>query len=153
YARELQPDARERETVIRLIGRTLRARPTDAIAIWMLGEARWSERRFSEAIELYRFATCLDDKDEALAYSYWNAARHLHREDETLEFLEGRFHRFASRSAHPARTLYWAFSQLERMQEAFDVLEAAVRMRPGDGDLLLFLAQSRAAHGEFELAL
>jgi tetratricopeptide (TPR) repeat protein len=152
YARELQPDARERETVLRLIGRTLRARPTDAIAIWMLGEARWSERRFSEAIELYRFAACVDDKDEALAYSYWNAARHLHREDETLGYLQDRFRRFAGRSAHPARTLYWAFSQLERMQEAFDVLEQAVRMQPGDGDLLLFLAQSRAAHGEFELA-
>ena len=114
YAQELQADAREHETVVRLITRALRARPVDAFSFWTLAEVRWRERRFGEALELYRFATCLNDKDEVLARSYWVAARHLHREDESLKFLEGRFRRYAARSAQPARTLYGALSQLAR---------------------------------------
>ena len=64
YARELLADARELPTVVRLIERALRARPTDAISMSVLAEARWNERCLSESLELYRFATCLDDKDE-----------------------------------------------------------------------------------------
>ena len=152
YARELLADARELPTVVRLIERALRARPTDATSISILADARWSERRLSESLELYRFATCLDDKDESLARSYWTAARHLHREEEALRFLQGRFRRHASRSPLPARTLYWALSQLERTPEAFAVLEEAVRLRPDDGNLLLFLVESHATRGEFERA-
>ncbi len=152
YARELQVDARELSATESLIEHVLRVRPFDAISIWVLAEARWGQRHWNEALELYRFAACLDDKDEALARSYWIAARHLHREQETLRFLEGRFRRFIARSASPARTLFWALSELERRPEAFGVLEEAVRARPGDGDLLLFLARSYAGNGEFQKA-
>ena len=152
YARELQVDARELSATISLIDRVLRVRPLDARSIWLLAEARWGQRQWNEALELYRFAACLDDKDEALARSFWIAARHLHREQEALRFLRDRFRRFIARSAAPARTLFWAFSELERRLEAFRVLEEAVRARPDDGELLLFLAQSYAGSGEFEKA-
>ena len=132
--------------------RALKARPTDATSVWLLGEARWREGSLSEALELYRFATCLDDKEESLARSYWNAARHLRRDDDALRFLEGRFRRYAARSAQPCGTLYWAFWQLERKPEGFAVLEEAVGLRPEDGSLLLFLAESYAYHGELEKA-
>lgn len=151
-AEELVADAREHSTVVRLAQRVLRTRPFDAPALRLLATVEWDARRFENAIELYRFSACLDDKDEWLARCYFNAARHLHREDEAVRFLEGRFRRFASQSAQPARTLYWALSELERTAEAFAVLEEAQPLRPLDGELLLFAAKSYAACGESESA-
>ncbi len=118
----------------------------------ILAQIRWNERRLDEAVELYRFASCLNDKDEGLAQAYFSAAKHLKREEETLQFLQGRFRRFAAQSSQPARTLHWALSQLGRMPEAFAVLEEALRKRPQDTDLLLLIALAHARQREFELA-
>ena len=128
------------------------ARPLDPPGLAALAEVDRDARRFPEAVELYRFAACLDDKDEGLARNYFQTARYLHREDEALRFLEGRFRRYGTRSSWPARTLSWALAELERKPEAVAVLEEALRLRPGDGDLLMFVAEVHAAHGEFDRA-
>jgi tetratricopeptide (TPR) repeat protein len=152
YAQELQPDAREHDLVARLIRRALRLRPLDAPSMSMLGDLAWEEHRLADAVELYRLVACLQDKDEGFARGFFISARHLHRQDEALRFLKGRFRRFGSRSAQPARTLYWAYSQLERMSEAFGILDEALVLRPADGDLLLFAAESHGTLGAFERA-
>ncbi len=152
YAQELLVDAREHPTVVRLLGRALRVRPLDPPGLAALAEVARDGRRLAEAVELYRFAACLDDKDEGLARTYFQTVRYLHREDEALRFLEGRFRRYGTRSSWPARTLCWALAELERKPEAFAVLEEALRLRPDDGDLLMFVAEGHAAHGEFDRA-
>ena len=101
-------------------------------------------------LELYRLASCIDDKDEGLALAYFAAARHLHREDEPLRLLTGRFRRFGTRSSQPARTLHWALWELDRAAEAAAVLEEALRLRPHDGELLLYAAAAAAWAGEFD---
>ena len=145
-------DAREHPAVLRLVDRVFRSRPLDEVSIYLKANVLWGRGEFAEAVELYRIAACLDDKDEGLARAYFTAARHLHRTEETLRFLEVRAKRFGSRSSRPPRTLYWALGQFERMTEAFDVLDDALRLRPDDGELLLFAAEAHREHGQFDRA-
>lgn len=152
YAQELLVDAREHARTVRLARRVLRVRPTDAITVWVLGQTAWEAGERERAVELYRFASCLDDKDEHLARTYMSAARHLNQSDSAVALSRGRFRRYASRSAHPARTLFGALLELERREEAFAVLDQALALRPDDGELLRFIAEAHAAHGEFDKA-
>ena len=71
------------------------------------------------------------------------------RTEETLGFLRRRFERFGARSSQPACTLYWALDAAERTPEALAVLDEALRLRPDDGELLLFAARCRADNGDF----
>src|SRR3954453_12273898 len=96
-AQELAADAREHAPAIRLLRRAIRVRPVDPGNFTGLANLLWSQRRIEEAMELYRFAACLDDKDEGLARSYFSAARYLKQTEATLHFLEGRFERFGRR--------------------------------------------------------
>jgi tetratricopeptide (TPR) repeat protein len=149
YAAELAADAREHPRALYLLRRAIRCNPINAGNYYNLAHIRWSERRFDEATELYRFAFCLEDKDENLARSYFSAARCQGRTEEALLILRKRFERFGARSWHPARTLYGALAQLERLPEALAVLDQAVALRPDDGDLILFMAESCTQGGDF----
>src|SRR5262249_51548004 len=79
-------------------------------------------------------------------------ANTLGKTEEALEFLEQRFERFGSKSGQPARTLSWAYFQLERTREGFQVLEKALRRRPDDADLLLYAVDQRIQFGRFREA-
>ena len=150
YPQEMSADAREHPTAMRLLKRVFRFRPYDEGALAILANILWDQRRFEEALELYGFAACLGDKDEGLARSWFSAARHLKQTERTLRFLRNRFERFGRRSSQPARTLYWAYTQYERAAEALAVLDHALRLRRDDGELLLFAAQARSQHGDFQ---
>lgn len=152
YAQELLADARDHRCVARLARAALRSRQGDAPAVWILATVAWDARRHAEALELYRYAFCLDDKDEGLAHAYFAAARALHREDEPLHLLAGRYRRLGLRSALPARTLHSALAEIDRTAEAADVLAEALRLRPNDGELLLYAAEADATIGEFARA-
>ncbi len=152
YAQELLPDARQHATVVRLVRTAMRARPTESTSLSILAEIAWGRQRLDEALELYHFAATLDDKDVEQARYYFNAARYLRRENEVLEMLRQRFQRFGNRSGQPARTLYWALSQLDRETEGFQILEKAIERRPDDGELQLYLAESQCRLGQFDLA-
>jgi tetratricopeptide (TPR) repeat protein len=151
-AQELSADAREHGTAMRLLRRALRCRPADAPNFALLANILWDQRRFEEAMELYRFAACLDDKDEGLARSYFAATCYLKQHEATLAFLTRRFERFGRRSGQPARTLYWALSQFERLPEALAVLEKTLEYRPDDGELRLVAADAYAGCGDFARA-
>jgi tetratricopeptide (TPR) repeat protein len=152
YAQELSADAREHERAVVLLRRSMRARPGDAGCYFILANTLWDQRRFEEGLDLYRFAACLDDKDEQLSRSYFLAARYFKQTETALRFLRNRFKRFGARSSQPARTLFAALNEVDRAGEGFEVLEEALRLRPEDGDLLLYAADARGRHGEFERA-
>jgi len=149
YAQELAVDAREHPKAIRQLERVLRFRPYDEGALAALAGILWDQQRFEEAVELYGFAACLGDKDEGLVRSWFQAARYLKQTERILRFLHKRFERFGARSSQPAQTLYWAYRQYERSEEALAVLDRALQLRPNDGELLLFVAQARGEHGDF----
>src|SRR5207244_949766 len=152
YARELSADARRYDEAERLCRQAFRYNPRDAESAHVLAGILWNRQEREAAVDLYRFAACLEDKNEAYAESYFIASRHLRQTAHAVLFLRNRFRRFGKRSAWPARTLFWAFEQLDRSREAFEVLEEALRLRPDDGELLLFAAGARARCGDLERA-
>ncbi len=148
YGRELSLDARAHAEALRHLRRSLRARPVSPSAYHALAGILWAQRDFEGAVPLYRWAACLDEHSEALARDYFLAARHVRQTGAALDFLRGRFRRAGARSGQPARTLFWALELLGDVAAAFEMLDEALRLRPDDGELLLYAAQSRAAYGE-----
>ncbi len=153
YARELNDDARELPRAQRLLRRALRYRRREASIYHALGNLRWEQRRFDEALQLYRFASCIDDKDERLARTWFIASRHLKQTDIVLAQMRDRFRRFGRQSSQPARTLFWACEQINQPDEGYRLLDEAMALRPDDGELLAFAASQHARHGKVDRAL
>ncbi len=147
YARELSADARRHDEAGRLCLQSIRANPRDAETFHVLAGILWNRAERDAALDLYRFAACLEDRNESYAESYFIAARHLRQTAQAILFLRNRFRRFGRRSASPARTLFWAYEQLDRTGEAFEILEEALKLRPEDGELMLFAADAHARSG------
>lgn len=152
FGYELGLDAREHDRGIHWLFRSLRRSPGDALTIRSLGDIMWSKRRFEESAELYRFASSLNDKDENFAFAYFQAMRHLKREDEAVTVLADRAQRFIKQSGMPVRSLFNAQRELGRVGEAFAMLDDAVSKRPTDGDLQLFAADIKSRFGKTEEA-
>lgn len=152
YARELSADAREHGVAVRLLRRAIRAIGRDAECYHGLAGILWNRRQLEEAMELYRFAACIEDRNERYAQAYFLAARHLRQTAAALLFLRNRFRRFGRKSGWPGRTLFWAYEQLDRSREALAVLEEARALRPDDGDLLLFASDVYDRYGPPEKA-
>jgi tetratricopeptide (TPR) repeat protein len=140
YAQELRADARRHPEAIALLLRAIRRDSRDAGSYFILAHIYWDQRRFEEAMELYRFAACLNDKEESFADSYFKAAQWFKRTEEALNFLRRRFERFGGASSFPARTLIQAYFQWNRTDEALETVEEALRRRPEDDAMLLFAA-------------
>lgn len=148
WAEELGQDARESATAERLMLRALHFRPFDADNLRVLANLYWNRREFAEATWLYRLAACLRDKVEHFSRSYLIAARHQRRTAEAMTMLAGQFEKFAGQSVQPTRLLFWALTLLDRQPEAFAKLDAALALRPEDGELLLYAADAFARHGD-----
>jgi tetratricopeptide (TPR) repeat protein len=149
-AQELLSDARTHKQAGLLLRWSISARPDWPPSYLELANMLWLRGERERALEIYRFAACLDDKSEVLSQAYFDAARFLGRTDEALAFLQGRFNAYGAKSSLPARTLYIALDKLNRDLEARDVLEQALERRPEDGELLLFAAERFAFTGSLE---
>lgn len=152
FGYELGFDAKQHKRALRWLIRSLRRSPANGLTFKFIADILWSQRRFDEAAELYRFASSLNDKDEQLAYSYFLAMRFLKREDEAVDVLRERFRRFGKQSSMPVRSLFSALRELGCVGEAFESLEQGIELLPEDGDLKLFAAEMRARYGRFDLA-
>ena len=152
YAQELVGDARQHRTAELLLRKVIRNRPFLAAPYFFLANLLWDQQRKEEALELYRFAACLDDSSDGLSRTYLRSARALNRTDEVIHFLEDRSARFGDKSSQPARILFNALGDLDRMDDAFAVLDHSLARRKTDGELLLFAAEMRAAYGETKTA-
>lgn len=148
----LSEDAREYETAIRLLRRSLRSMPTEAHNYYLLANIYWSQRQFEPALDLYRFATCLEDKDSQYAHTYFLAARSCRQTAVALQLLQQRWQRDQYRSSRPAYPLAWAYEHLEQTTEVIAVLEQTQAFHPDDGELLLYRAKYLAEHGQFSQA-
>ena len=152
YARELRIDAQEHDKAKKLLVKAIRTSPRGAEAYYELAGLYWNQRRFDEALQLYRMAACLEDKNESYAQSYFTAGRNRKKADTVIGFLRDRCERYGSKSCGPACTLAWAFEQLERTAEAFEVYAQALKLRPDDGFLWLQAADAHARYGNFAKA-
>lgn len=140
YAQELRVDARRWGEAIELVRRALARWPSEAANYLTLAHIYWDQRRYEEALELYRIAACLGDKDEQYVLAYFSAADWFKQTDTALRLLHDRCARFGRKSSDPARSLASAYVQLDRYREALAVIEEALALRPEDGELLLYAA-------------
>lgn len=149
-ANDLQLDARQHSRALNWFYKTLRSLPTNPSGYRGIADIFWSKRKFEVALELYRIASCLNDKDEQLAWSYFMAARHLEQTEKAVKFLQDRFRRFGKLSNFPAQTLFLALRNLGLNREAFELLDEALCNRPQDEDFKLFVAEEKAKFGLLE---
>ncbi|MFN0127764.1 MAG: tetratricopeptide repeat protein [Verrucomicrobiales bacterium] len=145
-ARSLASDARRHPEAHRWLRRCLRHR-LDAWVVHTQGSLWWDAQMFEEATRRFRWATCLDDKNEHLALSYFRSARAIGRTEEALAMLRARCEREGNRSSGPARSLAQAYEILDRIDESFDVLAEAQARRPDDAELLIHRAEHLANWG------
>ncbi|UCD23601.1 MAG: tetratricopeptide repeat protein, partial [Gemmatimonadota bacterium] len=149
---ELGADDREREESLWYLRRAHRQRRDDSIIIHAMADVLWAEDQRDRAITYYRFAACLSDTREHYSQSYFSACRWTGQTEMALGFLRNRVALAGSRSSFPAMSLCSALESLERIEEAFAVLDEARQKRPHDGPLLLLTARKRALYGYQEAA-
>lgn len=159
YAQLVLPDPRQHAEAVRIMRRGVRKRPFAAVAYYFLANLLWEQRQFHDAVDLYRFAAALDDRDEQFAEGYFRAARSLEQTPEAMRFLQTRYNRTRGKLAAPARALFYALSEQDEMQSAFGILEQASHAS-GDGaangeagEVLLFAAELRTDYNEPEKGL
>ncbi|ADB19070.1 TPR repeat-containing protein [Pirellula staleyi DSM 6068] len=141
-ADELLQDARRHADATTLLRKSIRRWPTDPSSYHSLGNLLWDARKNEEALELFRFASCLGDKDEHFARSYFQASTWMRRTDELVTLLRDRVERYGRKSTDPAKTLASALFQLNRHAEGLTVLEQAIEKHPADGALRLYAANA-----------
>lgn len=145
YAQELRADDRRWDDARSLLRRAIARWPSEGSNYMTLAYLYWDRRRYEEALELHRIAACLGDKDEQLVMAYFSAADWFKQTDAAFAMLRDRFARFGRKSSDPARTLSSAYTQLDRYGEALEVVEEALRLRPDDGELMLYAADLYSA--------
>ena len=138
---------------MRWVKKVVRSAPLNAQNLHLQAGLYWQQQKREEALELYRFAACLNDKEERYANSYFIAARHLNRTETAIAFLQDRFQRFGDKSWLPVRTLFQALEQTGQRNQAFTALSEGLAMRPDDGALKLYAAESYARYGKFDQAV
>jgi cellulose synthase operon protein C len=126
YAQEIGDDGRSVDLAIALLKRTIRQMPSSAQNYYSLAQILWVQREYDLAFDLYRFAACLEDKRSHYAKTYFFTARHRNQIQPALKLLEQRWQRLGKKSAEPLLTLCWAYSQLNRTTEAFELLDKAI---------------------------
>ncbi len=151
-AGELVGDAREKDTVDYLLRRSLKYQSENPTAYSMLGGIHFEEQRKDAAVEALRFAACLDDKNENRAKEYFYACRVTNDTPTAMRYLKDRVQRVGNRSSLPARTLCWAYDQLELTKDSMKTLQEAYQTHKNDGDFLLYTAEYFARWGKFEKA-
>ena len=153
-AYELSVTQREHGRARRVLGPVLRSGggPAEAMNLVSLANTLTAEGRVDDALELTSLAAHLEDRHEGWALTYYGAARARGSTDEALAFLRQRFETHGRSSGDPAQTLFTALQEAGRTSDAFEVLGQALSLRPSDGGLALFAAESHAACGEFDRA-
>lgn len=148
----LSQDARTLTGAERFLNKAVRARPRDSRSYHNLARCHWKQRRFDIAIRCWRAAAGLAIGLEEYAHSYFEACRARGRRDEALEFLRDRALELGRKSAGPWITWWQALDQLNRTDEAAEVLRQALEARPDDGDLLLAASSLHAGWGRHDQA-
>lgn len=172
YAQILLPDHRKQSDAERLLRRSIRARPQAAAGYFLLASQAWEHGDRAEAIDLYRFACCLDDREEQFAEAYFRVAKIRGQAPEAIRLFQRRATRGETPFPPAIRSLVSALNEREEPEQANAALDAAIdrlsapRVEPhlarprGPAakiestlaDLLLFRAEARARVRDFSSA-
>jgi tetratricopeptide (TPR) repeat protein len=151
WLRHQQP--RSSRPARRMLRAVLRRQPEPSAALlFVLATQLDADGQPKVAEEIGRFAACLEERDEALAWGYFATMQARGVPDEGLGFLRKRFEAHGRASSGPGLTLVWALETLDRHDEAATALDRALSMRPRDTDLRLSAADAYARRGDFARA-
>lgn len=138
---QLAEDARELDMADLHLRRALRDGGNEARVYENLARCRTKQRRFAEAAELRRAASCLAPAHEPYASNYFRTCRMIGKTDEALEYLGKRTSRLGKKDRGPWLTHAGMLEELNRQSEAAEVLERGGDAHADDGEFLL-----RAGH-------
>ncbi|OWK37938.1 tetratricopeptide repeat protein [Fimbriiglobus ruber] len=166
------PDAQD--LADRLLRRSVRVRPHAAAGYYLLASQRWERQQFADAVDLYRFAACLDDREEQFAEAYTRAVRVTGQAPEALRLFQQRTTRTPFPDPAAVRALYNALQDRDEPEQAVAALGKAIETlrnaveagpptdkgtppepanaRAALADLLLFRAEAHAGAGRHEAA-
>lgn len=150
YAKELSDDARQWPQAVRWMRKAWQRGVIEPRSVHLLATICWQQQQCEEALELYRFAACLDDSDESAAQSFFLAAHQLEQTETALAFLHDRLQPVPT--AQRLQTLFQSMVQLGQKEDALAILEASLTKAPDDGSLKLLAAELYARHGDFSPA-
>lgn len=154
----------------RWIRRSLQVRPTAAAGYYLLGNQYWEEQRFEEAVELYRFAACLEDRDEQFGEIYVRSARAIGKSAEAMKLLQARVTKPKLPALASVKLLFTTLQDRNEPEYAFAALQKAIDkyqaaheaghpVSPGNetpahtlAELLLFRADQYSNINQFEKA-
>lgn len=155
-AQLLLPEPHRQYDADRLLRRSVRVRPHAAAGYYLLASQRWEHQQFPEAVELYRMAACLDDREEQFAEAYAKAATVVGQSPEPLRLFQQKATRAAQPYPPAVRALYAALFERDEPAQAFAALGKAIEKLqatetppPELGELLLFRAEQRANFARF----
>lgn len=149
---ELADDARQHSEAIWRLRRVLRGYQVDGRALALWGNLLWEQNQREQALDSYRLAASVSEKDESFSRTYFSAARFLGKIDQAMNWLNDRLRRFGDRSTLPARTLAGALEQLEQVPEAIKVLEEYSHKHEDDGEMHCHLAMTLSRYNMREAA-
>ncbi len=165
-AQVLLADPREQNEAERLLRLSLKVRPHAAAGYFLLGAQWWEQQRFAEAVELNRFACCLDDREEQFADVYLRVARATGQISEAVRLLQRRATRAEVPSAAAVRSLHaalvergepeFARTALDKAIEKLETLDPAIESGADEpapkvtlSELRIFRAEQWMNHGKF----
>lgn len=173
YAQMLLADHRAQDEAERLLRKSIRARPPAAAGYFLLGSQAWERGDRAEATDLYRFACCLDDREEQFAEAYFRVAKFRDQVPEAFRLFQRRATKTDTPFPPAVRSLFNALVEREEPKQAFSALGRAVEKLESPavvephlaksnggaikndaalGELLLFRAESHGRFREFESA-
>lgn len=130
----------------------VRRDPGYAAAWHVLANLYWIDRHYDRALLCYRLASCLAESNDKYASSYCAALAWLNREQEGLEWLEARAHKFGNR-IHAAGSWTSWISALEGFgypERAIAAYKEAVHQRSADPEMLSFAVAFLARMGHWD---
>ncbi len=160
-AQMMLPEPKSQDDATRLLRRSIRVRPHAAAGYYLLATQLWEHQQFDEAADYYRFATCLDDREEQFAEAYSRALRTLNQSPDALRLFQQRANRGPLPFAPAVRSLFHTLHDREDVDFAFAAIGKAIEKArqvngnsPGTestsvlAELLLFRAEMLANAGK-----
>jgi tetratricopeptide (TPR) repeat protein len=126
-AQTLMLRAPEREHAAWLLRRALRLRPLVPAGQFLLGALAWERQRFAEAVEHYRFAYTLDDREDQFAEAYARTALALDQAPEALRLFQNKGPRAEVPQAVAVRALYYLLWDRGERDHGLVALNQAIR--------------------------
>lgn len=151
-AHTLAQDGRCLPEALTLMQGALRRSPTQANAWNQMADLMWQQGLHNESLAFYRIAACLEEVNEYWAKDYAHTCHVQGQTDVGLLFLRRRVERQGSKSSAPTITLFEMLERLERIDDAFAALEAAMAQHPDDAELRLYATETFLRYGNTQEA-